>query len=143
MIFIELLWGPGLLHALAGRLGPRSGSTAFDKSLPLERGSLVVSISDSEYHTKMGILVCVSLRTCREFSLRHIPRSVPVLCLLHVTKHCWAFLVVTLPSSVQHRPLGPHHFCHLYASLFSTNFPLLPFFPLAAGCACLLRLTGC
>lgn len=80
-------------------------SSAFDESLPLERASLVASISGTEYHTEMSIFACVSLRTCREFSPGRIPRRVP--------QHCWAVLrsavlVCSVPSEAQGCLPGPH-----------------------------------
>lgn len=79
LVFMERLWGSGLLHSLAESLSLKSASTTFDGSLPLERSSSATSSSDSEYHAEMSILACVSLRTSREFLLGHMPRSVTVL----------------------------------------------------------------
>ena len=84
---------------------PKSTVSTFGESLPLERASLVVSVSGPGYHTEMSLLACVSLRTCGEIALGRIPTSVP--------KHGQAVLsasvlVFTLPSNAQVCLLGPH-----------------------------------
>lgn len=64
----QLPRGSGLLHSFAEHL------LQSLHPLPLERPSLVASISDSECRTEMSILACVSLKTCGEFALGCVPR---------------------------------------------------------------------
>ena len=104
----------------------KSAPPTFDESLPLERASLVASISGSEYHAEMSIFeIFTGAHTQKGLStLPGCPRS-----------HC---LGSYSPWQCTGLPAGPSLtlcdsrfvFCHLYASQCVTNLLLIsPFSP--------------
>lgn len=76
---MELLWGSGSLHSLAESLSPKLASTAFDKSLPLERAPSAGS-SGSEHQAEMSILGCVASGTEGSFHWDTLLEVSPCFC---------------------------------------------------------------